>query len=160
MAKFWSWLAVNLGRHAGMVAAIGLVFTIVVGFGITKLEFATGQDSYLNKDDAVYQDNIEYQDLFGGQAMLSVFTMTDGETIDTMFTPENLATIEQVTEELEADSGQVLGVISPVTALEFSASLVTSSDGNPFNAVAAKALAHAAEVAEAEGDKPAADDQA
>ena len=35
MAKFWSWLAVNLGRHAGMVAAIGLVFTIVVGFGIT-----------------------------------------------------------------------------------------------------------------------------
>ena len=157
MAKFWSWLAVNLGRHAGMVAAIGLVFTIVVGFGITKLEFATGQDSYLNKDDAVYQDNIEYQDLFGGQAMLSVFTMTDGETIDTMFTPENLATIEQVTEELEADSGQVLGVISPVTALEFSASLVTSSDGNPFNAVAAKALAHAAEVAEAEGDTTSAE---
>jgi hydrophobe/amphiphile efflux-3 (HAE3) family protein len=151
MAKFWSWLAVNLGRHAGMVAAIGLVFTIVVGFGITRLEFATGQDSYLNKDDAVYQDNIEYQDLFGGQAMLSVFTMTDGQTIDTMFTPENLATFEQVTTELE-ESGQVLGVISPVTALEFSASLVTSPDGNPFNAVAAKALAHAAEVAETSGD--------
>ena len=74
-----------------------------------------------------------------------------------MFTPENLATIEQVTEELEADSGQVLGVISPVTALEFSASLVTSSDGNPFNAVAAKALAHAAEVAEAEGDTTSAE---
>jgi predicted RND superfamily exporter protein len=70
MAKFWSWLAVNLGRHAGMVAAIGLVFTIVVGFGITRLEFATGQDSYLNKDDVVYQDNLEYQELFGGQAML------------------------------------------------------------------------------------------
>lgn len=151
MAKFWSWLAVNLGRHAGMVAAIGLVFTIVVGFGITRLEFATGQDSYLNKDDAVYQDNIEYQDLFGGQAMLSVFTMTDGQTIDTIFTPENLATFEQVTTELE-ESGQVLGVISPVTALEFSASLVTSPDGNPFNAVAAKALAHAAEVAETSGD--------
>jgi hypothetical protein len=157
MAKFWSWLAVNLGRHAGMVAAIGLVFTIVVGFGITRLEFATGQDSYLNKDDAVYQDNIEYQDLFGGQAMLSVFTMTDGQTIDTMFTPENLATFERVTKELEADSGQVLGVISPVTALEFSASLVTSPDGNPFNAVAAKALAHAAEVAEASGDTASAE---
>ncbi len=151
MAKFWSWLAVNLGRHAGLVAVIGLVFTIVLGLGITRLEFATGQDSYLNKDDAVYQDNIEYQDLFGGQAMLSVFTMTDGQTIDTMFTPENLATFEQVTTELE-ESGQVLGVISPVTALEFSASLVTSPDGNPFNAVAAKALAHAAEVAETSGD--------
>jgi hydrophobe/amphiphile efflux-3 (HAE3) family protein len=159
MAKFWSWLAVNLGRHAGMVAAIGLVFTIVVGFGITKLEFATGQDSYLNKDDAVYQDNIEYQDLFGGQAMLSVFSMTDGETIDTMFTPENLATFDEVTRQLE-DSGQVLGVISPVTALEFSANLVTSSDGNPFNAVAAKALANAAKVAEESGDTQSAEARA
>ena len=66
MQKFWSWMAVNLGRHAGIVGAIGLVFTIVIGFGITKLEFATGQDSYLNSDDVVYQDNTAYQDLFGG----------------------------------------------------------------------------------------------
>jgi uncharacterized protein len=159
MAKFWSWMAVNLGRHAGMVALIGLVFTVVLGFGITKLEFATGQDSYLNKNDEVYKDNIEYQDLFGGQAMLSVFSMTDGQTIDTMFTPENLATFDEVTRQLE-DSGQVLGVISPVTALEFSQNLVTSSDGNPFNAVAAKALAHAAKVAEDSGDTTSAEARA
>ena len=42
----------------------------MLGFGITQLEFATGQDSYLNKDDQVYNDNVAYQDLFGGQAML------------------------------------------------------------------------------------------
>lgn len=159
MAKFWSWLAVNLGRHAGMVAAIGLVFTIVVGFGITRLEFATGQDSYLNKDDVVYKDNLEYQELFGGQAMLSAFEMRDGATIDELFTPENLATFEKVTSELE-ESGKVLGVISPVTALEFSATLVSSPDGNPFNAVAAKALAHAAEVATESGDTASAEARA
>lgn len=159
MAKFWSWLAVNLGRHAGMVGAIGLVFTVVIGFGITRLEFATGQDSYLNKDDVVYQDNLEYQELFGGQAMLSVFTMDDGRTIDEMFTEENLAIFEQVTAELEA-SGQVLGVISPVTALEFSARLVTSEDGNPFNAVAARALTHAADVAAESGDTASAEARA
>jgi len=151
MQKFWSWMAVNLGRHAGIVGAIGLVFTIVIGFGITKLEFATGQDSYLNADDVVYQDNTAYQDLFGGQAMLSVISMENGATIDSIFTPEGVATFQTVEDELRA-SGQVLGVISPLTALEFSASLVTSTTGNPFDAVAAKALGHAAEVAAAEGD--------
>jgi hydrophobe/amphiphile efflux-3 (HAE3) family protein len=151
MQRFWSWMAVNLGRHAGMVAAIGLVFTVALGFGITKLEFATGQDSYLNKNDVVYKDNIAYQELFGGQAMLSVISMRDGAKIDSIFTPEGIATMEKVAQDLR-DSGQVLGVISPVTALEFSASLVTSADGNPFNAVAAKALVNAQKVAEAEGD--------
>ena len=53
---------------------IGLLVTLVLGLGITQLEFATGQDSYLNKDDQVYKDNVAYQDLFGGQAMLTVIT--------------------------------------------------------------------------------------
>lgn len=151
MQKFWSWMAVNLGRHAGIVGAIGLVFTIVIGFGITKLEFATGQDSYLNKNDVVYKDNTAYQKLFGGQAMLSVISMKNGEKIDSLFTSEGVATFESVAKQLN-DSGKVLGVISPLTALDFSASLVTSSDGNPFNAVAAKALANATAVATADGD--------
>ena len=80
MQRFWSWLAVNLARHAGIVTAIGLVFTIVIGFGITRLEFATGQDSYLNADSQVYKDNVAYQDLFGGEAMLTGIAMTNGET--------------------------------------------------------------------------------
>ncbi len=156
MAKFWSWLAVNLGRHAGIVGAIGLIFTIVIGFGITRLEFATGQDSYLNANDVVYKDNIDYQDLFGGQAMLSVISMDEGQTIDSIFTTEGVATFEKVAADLR-DSGQVLGVITPLTALEFSASLVTSTDGNPFNAVAAKALLNAQQVAEADGDTASAE---
>ena len=70
MQRFWSWLAVELGQRAGLVAVIGLLVTLVLGLGITQLEFATGQDSYLNKSDQVYKDNVAYQDLFGGQAML------------------------------------------------------------------------------------------
>ena len=79
MQRFWSWLAVKLGKHAGIVSVVGLVVTLVLGFGITQLEFATGQDSYLNKNDQVYKDNVAYQDLFGGQAMLTVITMDDGQ---------------------------------------------------------------------------------
>lgn len=146
MAKFWSWLAVNLGRHAGMVAAIGLVFTIVVGFGITRLEFATGQDSYLNRDSEVYRDNVEYQELFGGQAMLSVISMQDAARVEDLFTPEGIATMQEVEQRLD-ESGQTLGVVSPLTALEFSNNLVGGDSGQDLTqTVAGKALLRATEV--------------
>ena len=60
MQRFWSWLAVYLGKHAGVVAIVGLLVTLVLGFGTTKLSFATGQDSYLNAEDQVYKDNVAY----------------------------------------------------------------------------------------------------
>lgn len=128
MAKFWSWLAVNLGRHAGMVGLIGLIFTIVIGFGITRLEFATGQDSYLNRDSQIYKDNVDYQERFGGQAMLSVITMEDGAKVQDLFTPEGLATMREVERRLD-ESGATLGVVSPLTALEFSNRLVGGDSG-------------------------------
>ena len=82
MQRFWSWLAVNLGKHAILVTAVLAAFTILIGTGITRLEFATGQDSYLNSNDEVYKDNVQYQKLFGGEAMLSVITMDPGHTVD------------------------------------------------------------------------------
>ena len=87
--RFWSTLAVQVGKRAGLVSIIGLLVTLTLGAGITKLEFATGQDSYLNKSDEVYKDNVAYQDLFGGQAMLTLITMDEGETVEKLFEPEN-----------------------------------------------------------------------
>ena len=48
MDRLWDWLAVELGKYARWVELGVLGLTIVLGFGITRLEFATGQDSYLN----------------------------------------------------------------------------------------------------------------
>ena len=79
MQKFWAWLGLNLGKRAGVVSIVGLVITIVLGSGITQLEFATGQDSYLNKDEEVYKDSVAYQDLFGGQAMVTLVTLDEGQ---------------------------------------------------------------------------------
>ena len=114
MQRFWSVLAVTLGKRAGLVSVIGLLVTLVLGFGITKLDFATGQDSYLNKGDQVYKDNVAYQDLFGGQAMLTVITMDDGHTVDELFTAENREQLQQFHDEL-LDAGTLHGVITPLT---------------------------------------------
>src|SRR3546814_2512821 len=96
----------------------------ILGLGLTKLEFATGQDSYLNTDEDVYKDNVDYQDLFGGQAMLTLFTMEEGKTIVDLFTPENMAAWEAIEEEVLADPG-VQSVVTPRAALEFTQRMVT-----------------------------------
>jgi len=123
-------MAVNFGKHAGIVGVIGLAITLILGLGITKLDFATGQDSYLNKDEQVYKDSVAYQDLFGGQAMVTLFTMDDGQTVTDLFTPDNIEHIQQVEEELRATEG-VLTVISPLTALQFTQNMVEGPPDAP-----------------------------
>ena len=139
MRKFWSWLGLNLGKHWIIVLTTGAVLTVGLGFGITKLEFATGQDSYLNKTDQVYKDSVAYQGLFGGQAMLTLVSMDTGHTVNELFSTENLAQWKAVEKQLR-DSGKTTSVVSPVTALEYDAALVNSPTGDPTQSVAGKAL--------------------
>src|SRR5438552_11168341 len=139
MQRFWSYIAVRLGKHAIWVTVVGLLVTIGLGLGISQLDFATGQDSYLNKSERVYKDNVVYQRLFGGQAMLTVISMKPGHTIDELFTSDGAQQLKDFHDTLKA-SGEVEAVVSPLTILRFSDSLVRSPDGNPINSVAAKAL--------------------
>jgi hydrophobe/amphiphile efflux-3 (HAE3) family protein len=128
------------------VSVIGLLITLTLGAGISKLEFATGQDSYLNKSDQVYKDNVAYQDLFGGEAMLTLITMDEGHTVEELLEPKNRHAIDTVIKKLR-DSGQLLGVVGPTTVLDFSARLVQGTTGNPLEAPAALAVNSAIERA-------------
>jgi hydrophobe/amphiphile efflux-3 (HAE3) family protein len=138
--RVWSWLGLNLGKHAGTVDAVAVVLTVVLGFGITKLEFATGQDSYLNKSDTVYKESVDYQKLFGGQAMLTLVTMDEGASVVDLFSGDGLAKWQQVEKQLRAGGPLVFGIVSPRTALEFTDALVSSPSGNPTDSVAGKIL--------------------
>ena len=100
MQRFWSNLAVQAGKHAVWVTVIVLAITIGLGSGISQLKFATGQDSYLNKDEQVYKDNVVYQRLFGGQAMLTVIAMDPGHTVDDLFTAEGRGAVDALPRRL------------------------------------------------------------
>ena len=154
MQRFWSYIAVQLGKHAIWVTVVGLLVTIGLGLGITQLDFATGQDSYLNRNEQVYKDNVVYQRLFGGEAMLTVIRMAPGHTVDELFTGDGAQQLQDFHDRL-ARSGEVESVVSPLTILRFSDSLVSSPDGNPTNSVAAKALL-AAQAKETPGSPAAA----
>jgi uncharacterized protein len=137
-------MALNFGKHAGIVGVVGLAVTLLLGLGITRLEFATGQDSYLNKDDQVYKDSVAYQDLFGGQAMVSLFTMDEGSDVVDLFSPDNLARMQSVDEQLRGTEG-VVAVVSPLTALQFTQNMVSSESGDVTQSVAGQALLNARE---------------
>ena len=154
MQRFWSVLAVQLGKRAGLVSVVCLLITIVLGIGITQLKFATGQDSYLNKSDQVFKDNVAYQDLFGGQAMLTVISMDKGHTVDELLTPEGRAQLTKFHDTL-SDSGKVKGVITPLTIATFADSLVQSKNGDPTASIAG----HATQAALAK-EKPGTPEQA
>lgn len=142
MQKFWGWLGLNLGKHWIWVVTVGGLITIVLAYGITNLEFATGQDSYLNKSDQVYKDSTTYQGLFGGQAMLTLITMDEGHTVDELFTDEYNAQWKRTADEIR-DTNGVINVVSPLTALQFNDNLIVSPTDSPADSVAGKILLEA-----------------
>jgi hydrophobe/amphiphile efflux-3 (HAE3) family protein len=135
----WPAVAGTLGRRTGVVAVVAALITVALGFGITKLEFTTGQNNYLNSDSQVYQDNVAYQSLFGGQAMISVFTVQPGRKMSDLFTAHNVAQFRELQRTLDANR-RIESVITPLTAIEWTNNLVTSPDGNPVNSPAGKIL--------------------
>ena len=151
MQKFWSRVAVELGRRAGLVAVLGLLLTLTLGFGITKLTFATGTDSYLNTDDAVYKESIRYQNRFGGEANLTVITMDEGHKVDELTTnPQNMKSIAETADKIRDIPG-VRGVITPISALELSAGIISTDPQAPtlpniLNSTGTKALTEASKA--------------
>jgi uncharacterized protein len=158
--KFWSNLAVQLGKRIALVAGGVLAITAVMVVGLTKLEFATGQDSYLNADDQIAIDNVAYQDLFGGQIMITLFTMDEGLDVVDLVTGPNRDTILAAAEEVQS-SPNVEAAISPLTALEFSNNLIQRNyatpespevSANPLETVAGRILGDA--IAREEAGSP------
>jgi hydrophobe/amphiphile efflux-3 (HAE3) family protein len=139
--RFWSWLGLNLGRHWIVVLLVGALLTIGLGFGITQLEFSTDQSNYLNKSDQVYKDNVAYQELFGGEAMLTLVTMDPGHTVAELFSSDGIAQWTRIADRIER-SPEVLNVVTPLTALEWNDNLVKGPDGDVTRSVAGKILAN------------------
>jgi hydrophobe/amphiphile efflux-3 (HAE3) family protein len=136
---FWSNLAVQLGKRAPLVGAVCLVLTVVLGFGLSKLEFATGQDSYLNSDEQIAVDNVAYQDLFGGQIMITLFTLDEGTTHADMVTGENRQVFLDVFDELCGEivddactaNPTIRSVVTPIHGLELANALIQAPYDDP-----------------------------
>lgn len=103
------------------VAAVTAIFAI----GLAQLDFATGQDSYIDPASQVAKDNRAYQNLFGGESMVVLFTVPQDKTLVDLFTVENQAQMTEMEQELLARTDVVHSVASPVALLRWSGDLIS-----------------------------------
>ena len=139
MRRWWEWLGLNLGKHAGIVSIVGLALTFVLGIGVTQLRFSTSNNDYLNKNDPVAVENTRYENLFGGDPMVLLITMNKGKTVDDLFTPANQQAMNRMDAALAKDP-YVFGSISPMSSMGISQALLKSPDGSVLDSPAATLL--------------------
>ncbi len=128
MEQFWRNTGVQLGKHWKIVVAVMVVLTGVLALGATRIEFATGQDSYLNPDSQIAIDNVAFQDDFGGETIILLFSAEEGTTVADLFEGDNLTKLEAMTAEIEQVDG-VYSAITPYTSLVYSSALVGGPTG-------------------------------
>jgi hydrophobe/amphiphile efflux-3 (HAE3) family protein len=128
MEQFWRNTGVQLGKHWKIVMAVMLVITGVLALGATRIEFATGQDSYLNTDSQIAIDNVSFQDDFGGETIILLFSAEEGVNVADLFVGDNLAELQRLTEEIE-QVPEVYSAITPYTSMVYSSALVGGPTG-------------------------------
>ena len=129
MEQFWRNTGIQLGKHWKVVIAAVLVITAVLAIGATRIEFATGQDSYLNSDSQIAIDNVTFQDDFGGETIILLFSVNeDGVDVADLFVDDNLENLIEMTSRI-AEVDEVYSAITPYTSLEYSSALVGGPPG-------------------------------
>lgn len=129
MERFWRTLGFQLGRRWAFVAVGMTVLTVILALGARNLEFATGQESYLDADDQIAIDNELFQEEFGGETIVLLFQATgDADIAGILSRGDNLAELERLEAELRAIP-EVYGVVTPLTSLRFSEAITNSGAG-------------------------------
>ncbi|MEQ8840996.1 MAG: MMPL family transporter [Acidimicrobiales bacterium] len=128
MERMWRQLGFLLGKFWWAVLAAVVLITGVLAIGASKIEFATGQDSYLNADSQAAIDNVVFQEQFGGEAVILLFTADDDALIPDLFSDANREELARVESELRAIP-EIDSVITPLTSVTFSSRIIDEGVG-------------------------------
>ncbi|MDJ0770133.1 MAG: MMPL family transporter [Ilumatobacter sp.] len=126
MESFWRATGVQLGKHWKIVMGVVIVITAVLAIGLTRNDFATGQDSYLNPDSQIAIDNVEFQDNFGGETVILLFSAQEGNDVSDLYAGANLDELRRLNVEL-AGVDNVFSAITPLTSLTYSDALLSGA---------------------------------
>ncbi len=156
MGRAWTAIADAITKRPGIVLAIAILISVVLAAGTTKLDFATGQDSYLNSDSQIAIDNTQYQELFGGQAIVVVLTAPEGQKAADIINADNRVWLDEMTKRIEAVPG-VMTASTPLTTMQWNQNLVMPAEGSNDNAATSVAAGILLATTERETDPEAKD---
>ncbi len=123
MSELWNKTGRLLSRRTLATLIVVVLVTVGMGFGLKRLDFATGQNSYIDPSSQVAKDNERYQNLFGGESMVVLFTVPEGKTIVDLFTPDNVTQFGEIEKQMLTNKA-VQSVVSPLTLLVWTQDLI------------------------------------
>jgi len=109
MLKQFAKLIVNYPKF---VLALIAVLTVIIGFGITKIETRNNYDSDLPKDDPIIATNDRLEEVFGDKDMIMIGIKTDN-----IFNTQTLQKIVLISEELKQIEGVIEDQINSLATL-------------------------------------------
>jgi len=126
--RAWRRAGLLLGKYWWLVLISIVVIAAGLFWGLTQVEFATGQDSYLNTDSQAAIDNVAFQEEFGGETMILLIQADEGRDITDLFNEENTAALEELEAELR-ELDEVYSVVAPLTSVIFSDNILSEGVG-------------------------------
>lgn len=95
-------------RHR-WVLLISLAFIFIAGLAASRVEFASGLETFLSKDSKVYQDYDRFSRNFGSD---TIMVMIKGENLQQILAPENVRAMAAIEGEIGRQDG-IIAVQSP-----------------------------------------------
>ena len=115
MNAFWNFSANAIKRWHVWLLVLAAAATIGLAFGLTRLEFKTSLDTIVPSNSETYLENVRYEQQFGGEPVLALFS---GDDIRELFIGQNREELAALEQELE-ESGLYHSVFGPLGLLEF-----------------------------------------
>ena len=115
MNAFWNFSANAIKRWHVWLLVLAVAATVGLAFGIPRLEFKTSLDTIVPSNSETYLENVRYEQQFGGEPVLALFS---GDDIRELFIGQNKEELAALERELE-ESGLYHSVFGPLGLLEF-----------------------------------------
>ncbi|WP_264184000.1 MMPL family transporter [Bacillus shivajii] len=112
--NFFKFVAKWVTARPFKVMAFFIVTVALLVPGVANLEMATGNDTLIQTDTQVYQDNERLEKEFGGE---SVIMLHQANNLEELFSPYNLQRMQEIETTLKQYE-EIYSVISPVTIIE------------------------------------------
>lgn len=110
----WDWLSQLLTRRPMQTILITSLILTVMTAGAFKIVMATGNETMIDEETPVFQDNQALESEFGGE---SIIVLHEGQKTEDLMSVENLKKMKELETKLN-HYDEVYSVISPVTLVE------------------------------------------
>jgi uncharacterized protein len=106
-------LAGKVVKRPVLSVCIALLVTVALISGVTRIWMATGNETFIRTSSEIYQNNLRFEEIFGGETIIVRFNVDSQRDL---LTVENLSVLERLERNL-LENENIHSVIGPATTI-------------------------------------------